>query len=202
MEVAESRSIDPRYEVVQIFSDPWKKKNIESGDDRMFLWRRTSGFPVRARVARLGRQRRSEFKRKCSEPPRLDNFESGNDNITTPPNTSTWAFPVGLSCARQEPHTVTVHVKRRRTLTRSRASHQAINTFCFNVFGHSNLRQLVLPYHPSAESSSIGRSQLYVKKNSHAVSITNKIAQLKGVPSSLADLPAILQYRLRLSTIS
>ena len=44
-------------------------------------------------------------------------------------------------------------------------------------------------YHPSTESSpasSIGCSQLYVKKTSHATSITNKVsntvAQLKGVP--------------------
>jgi hypothetical protein len=39
-----------------------------------------------------------------------------------------------------------------------------------------NLEQPVLPYHPSTESSSIGRSQLYVKTNSHAISITNKVS--------------------------
>jgi hypothetical protein len=44
----------------------------------------------------------------------------------------------------------------------------------------------VLSYHPSTESSSIGRYQLYVKETSHATSITNKVsntvAQLKRVP--------------------
>jgi hypothetical protein len=39
-----------------------------------------------------------------------------------------------------------------------------------------NLEQPVLPYHPSIKSSSIGRPQLYVKKNSHAASITNKVS--------------------------
>jgi hypothetical protein len=72
-------------------------------------------------------------------------------------------------------------------LTRSRASSQQhlSNTCLAYIVG--NLKQPVLPYHPSTESSSassIGRSQLYVKKNSqHATSITKKsqIAQLKGV---------------------
>jgi hypothetical protein len=72
----------------------------------------------------------------------------------------------------------------------------------------------VLSYHPSTESSSassIGRYQLYVKKTSHATSITNKVsntvAQLKGVPLSIRSphhtgRAASLQYRLRLSAIS
>ena len=57
----------------------------------------------------------------------------------------------------------------------------------------ANLKQL---YHPSAESSltsTIGRSQLYVKKNSHAASMANKVSNSsakKAYPSS--DLPAIL----------
>ena len=39
-----------------------------------------------------------------------------------------------------------------------------------------NLKQPLLPYHPSTESSSIGRSQLYVRNNSHVASITNKVS--------------------------
>jgi hypothetical protein len=38
-----------------------------------------------------------------------------------------------------------------------------------------NLKQ-PLPYHPSTKSSSISHSQLYVKKTSHAGSITNKVS--------------------------
>ena len=58
-------------------------------------------------------------------------------------------------------------------------------------FNHS-LKQPVHPYHLSTESSSIGR--LYVKKNSHAASITNKASNSsakKACPSS--DLLTILQ---------
>jgi hypothetical protein len=57
---------------------------------------------------------------------------------------------------------------------------------CVQLWAISNRS---LSYHPSTESSSassIGRSQLYVKNNPHATSITNKVsntvAQLKGVP--------------------
>jgi hypothetical protein len=63
-------------------------------------------------------------------------------------------------------------------LTRSHASHLfrhvlGIGTVSASAVG--NLKQPALPYHPSTESPSIPRPQLYVKKISHAASITNKV---------------------------
>ena len=58
-------------------------------------------------------------------------------------------------------------------------------------------------YHSSTECSSIGRSHLYVKKNSSAASITNKVSNNSAEGRAHHQIsPTILQYHFRLSTIS
>jgi hypothetical protein len=54
---------------------------------------------------------------------------------------------------------------------------------------YHSLKQPVLPYHPSTKSSSIGRSQLYVKKNSHAASIINKVSNNSAKRRALHRIP-------------
>jgi hypothetical protein len=47
-QIVESRGIDPGYEVVQVFADPFEPKTSEIGEDRVCHRMRTSAFPVRA----------------------------------------------------------------------------------------------------------------------------------------------------------
>jgi hypothetical protein len=73
-----------------------------------------------------------------------------------------------------------------RALTRSRASHLHFSNMCLAsvLRAVGNLKQPVLPYHPSTKSSSISHSQLYVKKT-HTLDqylTMSQIAQRKGVP--------------------
>jgi hypothetical protein len=46
--VVQSRGIDPRYEVLQVFANPFETKSSEMGEDRACDRRRTSAFSVRA----------------------------------------------------------------------------------------------------------------------------------------------------------
>ena len=42
------RSIDPYYEILQVFTDPFEDKTSESREDDAYWWRRTSAIPVGA----------------------------------------------------------------------------------------------------------------------------------------------------------
>ena len=57
-------------------------------------------------------------------------------------------------------------------------------------------------FSPTTGCSSIGRSHLYVRKNSHAASIANKVSNSSAERRAPSDLPHILQYSFCLSTIS
>ena len=69
--------------------------------------------------------------------------------------------------------------------SRSHASHLHVSYTCLESSVHINPQLWTNSSNrvPSTESSSIGLSQLYVKKNSHSASITNKVSysQLKYV---------------------